>query len=216
MARTKSSKRWLNEHFDDHWVKQAQQAGYRSRAAFKLIEIDQKDQLIRPGMVVIDLGAAPGGWSQIVAPLVGNKGLVFALDILPMQSLAGVEFIQGDFSGDEFLQQLEEMLQKFDVGNQNKKAVDLVLSDMAPNISGMDAIDQPRAMHLAELAADFALQHLRPGGDFLVKVFQGQGFDEYLRGLRAAFNKVITRKPKASRQRSREVYLLAKGRRRQD
>ncbi len=216
MARTKSSKRWLNEHFDDHWVKQAQQAGYRSRAAFKLIEIDQKDQLIRPGMVVVDLGAAPGGWSQIVAPLVGNKGLVFALDILPMQSLAGVEFIQGDFSGDESLQQLEEMLQKFDVGNQNKKAVDLVLSDMAPNISGMDAIDQPRAMHLAELAADFAMQHLRPGGDFLVKVFQGQGFDEYLRGLRAAFDKVITRKPKASRQRSREVYLLAKGRRRQD
>ncbi|MCF6264765.1 MAG: 23S rRNA (uridine(2552)-2'-O)-methyltransferase RlmE [Xanthomonadales bacterium] len=216
MARTKSSKRWLNEHFEDHWVKQAQQAGYRSRAAFKLIEIDQKDQLIRAGMVVVDLGAAPGGWCQIVAPLVGNKGLVFALDILPMAALPGVEFLQGDFSGDECLQQLEEILQKFGVGNESKRTVDLVLSDMAPNISGMDAIDQPRAMHLAELAADFALQHLRPGGDFLVKVFQGQGFDEYLRDLRAGFNKVITRKPKASRQRSREVYLLAKGRRRQN
>jgi len=213
MAKTKSSKRWLNEHFEDHWVKQAQQAGYRSRAAFKLIEINEKDHLIRPGMVVVDLGAAPGGWCQVAAPLVGDKGMVFALDILPMPALTGVHFIQGDFTGDESLHQLEALLEKSGVSSEGAAGVDLVLSDMAPNISGMDAIDQPRAMHLAELAADFALQHLRPGGAFLVKVFQGQGFDEYLRGLRTAFDKVITRKPKASRQRSREVYLLAKGRR---
>ena len=213
MAKTKSSKRWLNEHFEDHWVKQAQQAGYRSRAAFKLIEINEKDKLIRPGMVVVDLGAAPGGWCQIAEPLVGNKGMVFALDILPMPALPRVHFIQGDFTGDESLGELESLMEESGVSSAGTAGVDLVLSDMAPNISGMDAIDQPRAMHLADLAADFALQHLRPGGNFLVKVFQGQGFDEYLRGLRAAFNKVITRKPKASRQRSREVYLLAKGRR---
>ncbi len=213
MAKTKSSKRWLNEHFEDHWVKQAQQSGYRSRAAFKLIEINQKDQLIRPGMVVVDLGAAPGGWSQIVEPLVGSNGLVFALDILAMEPLPRVKFIQGDFTGDESLQELEALLKQSVVSTEGTTAVDLVLSDMAPNISGVDAIDQPRAMHLAELAADFALTHLRPGGNFLVKVFQGQDFDEYLRGLRSNFNKVISRKPKASRQRSREVYLLAKGRR---
>jgi len=212
MAKTKSSKRWLNEHFEDHWVKQAKQAGYRSRAAFKLLEINDKDHLIKPGMVVVDLGAAPGGWCQVVEPLVGNKGQVFGLDILDMPAINGVKFIQGDFTGDESLHQLETLLTNSGVSAANSRPVDLVLSDMAPNISGMDAIDQPRAMHLAELAEAFALEHLRAGGDFLVKVFQGQGFDEYLRSLRAEFTRVISRKPKASRQRSREVYLLARGR----
>ncbi len=206
MAKSKSSNRWLSEHFEDHWVKQAKLAGYRSRAAFKLKEINDRDGLIKPGMIVVDLGAAPGGWCQLVAPLVGSKGKVIGLDILPMELVADVEFIQGDFTADEPLQQLEEA-----IGDSG--SIDLVLSDMAPNMSGMGAIDQPRSMHLVELAADFAVQNLRPGGDFLVKVFQGQGFDEILHSLRGSFAKVISRKPKASRPRSREVYLLARGRR---
>ncbi len=177
MAKSKSSQRWLNEHFEDHWVKQAKLAGYRSRAALKLKEINDRDGLIEAGMVVVDLGAAPGGWCQFAAPLVGSKGKMFGLDILPMEPIAGVEFIQGDFTEDAALQQLQAA-----VGNSG--CIDLVLSDMAPNMSGMDAIDQPRSMHLVELALDFAVQNLRPGGDFLVKVFQGQGFDEILHSLR--------------------------------
>lgn len=200
MSRSKSSRAWLKEHFDDHWVQQAQAAGWRSRAAFKLIEIDDKDKLLRPGSVVVDLGAAPGGWSQVAAQRVGDKGQVFALDILPMPAIAGVSFLEGDFREQSVLEQLEAEL--------NGRPVDVVLSDMAPNISGMKAVDQPRAMYLAELALDFANQHLRPGGSWLCKVFQGQGFDELLRDARSAFSRVITRKPQASRPRSKEVYLL--------
>lgn len=203
MARSKSSKTWLKEHFDDEYVARAQQEGYRSRAVYKLLEIQQKDRLIRPGMTVVDLGAAPGGWSQIAAELVGDEGRVIALDILPMDSLAGVEVIEGDFREESVLEQLLKTL--------GDRSVDLVLSDMAPNMSGMRDIDQPRAMHLTELALDLANQVLRKGGDILVKVFQGEGFEEYLRDLRGAFDKVITRKPDASRGRSREVYLLGRG-----
>lgn len=204
MARSKSSHRWLQEHFDDHWVKRAQEEGWRSRAVYKLAEIHEKDQLIRPGQKIVDLGAAPGGWSQWAAQKLGPQGRLLALDILPMDALPGVHFIHGDFREDQVLAQLEQLLEG--------AAVDVVLSDMAPNISGMKEVDQPRAMYLAELAADFAVQHLRPGGDFLVKVFQGEGFDEFLAGLRSNFNRVLSRKPKASRPRSREIYLLARGR----
>ncbi|GAB4182241.1 MAG: 23S rRNA (uridine(2552)-2'-O)-methyltransferase RlmE [Wenzhouxiangellaceae bacterium] len=203
MSRSKSSQRWLREHFDDHWVKRAQQEGWRSRAVFKLEEIQEKDQLLKPGQVVVDLGAAPGGWSQWTAALQDGNGTVLALDILPMEPLANVEFILGDFREEEPLQKLQQAL----AGRQ----VDIVLSDMAPNISGMKAVDQPRAMYLAELAADFAAQHLKPGGDFLVKVFQGEGFDSFLSSLREQYTRVLTRKPKASRPRSRELYLLARG-----
>jgi len=204
MSRSKSSQRWLREHFDDHWVKRAQQEGWRSRAVYKLAEIQDKDHLIRAGQVVVDLGAAPGGWSQWAAPILGEKGRLVALDILPMDPLPQVHFIHGDFREEEPLQQLQQVL----AGSP----VDVVLSDMAPNISGMKEVDQPRAMYLAELAADFAAQHLRPGGDFLVKVFQGEGFDEFLALLRSQYEKVLTRKPKASRPRSRELYLLGRGR----
>lgn len=204
MARSKSSHRWLQEHFDDHWVKRAQEEGWRSRAVYKLAEIQEKDQLIRPGQKVVDLGAAPGGWSQWAVQKLGAQGRLVALDILAMDDLPGVHFIHGDFREEQVLQQLEQVL--------DGAAVDVVLSDMAPNISGMKEVDQPRAMYLAELAADFAVQHLRPGGDFLVKVFQGEGFDEFLASLRANFNRVVSRKPKASRPRSREIYLLARGR----
>jgi len=205
MARSKSSHRWLKSHFDDEYVKRAQREGYRSRAVYKLEELQQKDRILRPGMTVIDLGAAPGGWSQYAAQLLGGKGRIIALDILPMESLPGVEFIQGDFREDEILEQLVEIL--------GDSRVDLVMSDMAPNISGMEAVDQPRSMYLAELAADFAARVLPPGGDLLFKVFQGEGFDELLRDLRGQYRKVVIRKPRASRPSSREVYVLGKGRR---
>jgi len=204
MPRSKSSKRWLTEHFDDPYVKQAQQQGFRSRSAFKLEELNQKYALLKPGMCVVDLGAAPGGWSQVAAPLVGKQGRVIAVDILEMDPLDGVEFIQGDFTEDGPLSKLEALL--------GTGRVDLVLSDMAPNMSGMDAVDQPRAMYLAELALAFAVQWLKPGGDFLAKVFQGEGFDGFLRECRSEFEKVLVRKPAASRARSREVYLLGRGR----
>ena len=204
MARSKSSNRWLSEHFDDHYVKMAQQKGLRSRSAFKLLELQEKYDLIKPGMVVVDLGAAPGGWCQVVQPLLGEHGRVLALDILEMDAIHGVEFIQGDFTEDEPLAALEAAL-----GGQS---VDLVLSDMAPNMSGMATIDQAKAMYLAELALDFVRAHLKPGGDFVVKLFQGTDFDTYVREVRSMFGKVQVRKPKASRPRSREVYLLARNR----
>jgi 23S rRNA (uridine2552-2'-O)-methyltransferase len=204
MARSKSSKKWLAEHFDDHYVKQARQQGLRSRSAYKLLELQDKYGLIRPGMVVVDLGAAPGGWCQVALPLVGRQGRVFALDILEMEPLEGVEVIRGDFTEDEALQQLEAAL--------GGRLADLVLSDMAPNISGTAAIDQARAMYLAELALEFVKTHLKPGGDFVVKLFQGSDFDGFVREVRSLFGRVQVRKPKASRPRSREVYLLARGR----
>jgi 23S rRNA (uridine2552-2'-O)-methyltransferase len=204
-ARSKSSQRWLKEHFSDPYVKKAQAEGLRSRAAYKLEELVERDRLLKPGMVVVDLGAAPGGWSQWVRQALGDSGRVLALDILDMPSLAGVEFLHGDFRDDAVLSQLETAL-----GGQ---PVDLVLSDMAPNKSGMDAVDQPRAMHLAELAMDFADRHLRPGGTLLIKLFQGVGFDEYVRELRRRYARVAIRKPAASRRRSPEVYALAQDRR---
>ena len=202
-TRSKSSQRWLKEHFADPYVKKAQAEGLRSRAAYKLEELVERDRLLKPGMVVVDLGAAPGGWSQWVRQAMGDNGRVVALDILDMPSLAGVEFIHGDFREDEVLVQLEAML--------NGQAVDLVLSDMAPNMSGVDAVDLPRAMHLAELAMDFADRHLQPGGAFLIKLFQGVGFDDYVRALRKRYTRVVIRKPAASRKRSPEVYALAQG-----
>ena len=202
-TRSKSSQRWLKEHFSDPYVKKAQAEGLRSRAAYKLEELVERDRLLKPGMVVVDLGAAPGGWSQWVRQAMGDHGRVVALDILEMPSLAGVEFLHGDFREDTVLSSLEATL--------GGAPVDLVLSDMAPNKSGMDAVDQPRMMHLAELARDFADQHLRTGGDFLIKLFQGAGFDDYLRDLRRRYAKVSIRKPAASRKRSPEVYALAQG-----
>jgi len=203
MKKSKSSRQWLDRHLNDEYVKRAQRDGYRSRAAYKLLEINKKDQIIVPSQTIVDLGAAPGGWSQIAGKLVGPKGKLIALDILPMDSLAGVDFIQGDFREDEPLQELRTLLD----GN----SVDLVISDMAPNVSGMAAVDQPQAMYLCELALEFAQETLRPRGDFLIKVFQGAGFEAYLKELRASFAKVVTRKPAASRAKSREVYLLARG-----
>jgi 23S rRNA (uridine2552-2'-O)-methyltransferase len=203
VARSKSSARWLKEHFGDEFVKRAQAEGFRSRAAFKLDELLDRDKLLKPGMVVVDLGAAPGGWSQLVRQRLGENGRVFALDILPMQGIGGVEFIQGDFREDAVLDALMARL--------DGTSVDLVLSDMAPNISGIEVADQARAMHLVELAAEFASKCLKPGGSLLVKLFQGRGFDEYVRDLRAGFARVTLRKPKASRARSREVYALATG-----
>jgi 23S rRNA (uridine2552-2'-O)-methyltransferase len=200
---SKTSASWLKEHFDDRFVRQSWQEGYRSRASYKLLALDDKDKLFRPGMAVIDLGAAPGGWSQVAAERVGDDGVIIASDILEMDSLAGVSFIQGDFTEEAVLEDILAQL-----GN---RPVDLVMSDMAPNMSGMAAIDQPQSMYLVELALDLARQTLRPGGGFLAKVFQGEGFDEYLRELRASFTRVVTRKPEASRARSREVYLLAQG-----
>lgn len=204
MARTKSSSRWLKEHFDDEYVKRAQREGWRSRAVYKLEELDQKYRLLKPGMVVVDLGAAPGGWSQYAARALGPAGRIFALDILPMEGLPGVEFIEGDFRDEAVLGRLTAALEG--------RAIDLVMSDMAPNISGMDAVDQPRTMHLVELAVDFAHQLLRPGGSFICKVFQGEGFDALVQSLRRDYAKVTVRKPKASRPRSREVYLVASDR----
>lgn len=203
MARSKSSNDWLREHFDDPYVKKAQQAGYRSRATFKLDEINKKDKLIKPGMAVVDLGSAPGGWSDYALHKVGDKGTVVALDILDMAPLSGVHFIQGDFREDDVLDELNAVL--------NGQQIDLVLSDMAPNITGVDSIDQPSSMYLVELALDFAQTNLSKQGSFLVKVFQGEGFDQYLKAMRDSFTKVVTRKPDASRARSREVYLLGRG-----
>ncbi len=204
MARSKSSHRWLKEHFDDEYVKRAQREGWRSRAVFKLEEIQQRDRVLVPGLTLVDLGAAPGGWSQYAVQQVGRKGQVVATDILPMEPLPGVEFIQGDFREEAVLHALLNRL--------NGREIDLVMSDIAPNISGMDAVDQPRAMYLAELAVDFADRVVRPGGDLLIKLFQGEGFDALLKDLRGRYDKVLMRKPKASRARSREVYALARGR----
>lgn len=207
-TRSKSSQRWLKEHFSDPFVKKAQAEGLRSRAAYKLEELVERDRLLRPGMVVVDLGAAPGGWSQWVRQAMlglypADPGRVIALDILEMPTLAGVEFLHGDFREDAVLSQLEAAL--------GDKPVDLVLSDMAPNKSGVDSVDQPRMMHLAELAMDFADRRLRTDGTFLLKLFQGVGFDDYVRELRRRYAKVVIRKPAASRKRSPEVYALAQG-----
>ncbi|MEJ2591763.1 MAG: 23S rRNA (uridine(2552)-2'-O)-methyltransferase RlmE [Candidatus Thiodiazotropha sp.] len=201
MKRSKSSRQWLDRHFNDEYVKKAQKAGYRSRAAFKLLEIQEKDRVIKPGMRVVDLGAAPGGWSQIARDLVGDKGQVIALDILPMDPIAGVDIIQGDFREEEPLAQLRNLL--------GAEPVDLVISDMAPNVTGMASVDQPRAMYLCELALDFARESLKPGGGFVIKVFQGAGFDEYIKSVRQSFGRVVSRKPASSRSKSREIYLVA-------
>lgn len=203
MARSKSSGRWLNEHFNDPYVRRAHVEGMRSRAAYKLEELLERDLILRPGMVVVDLGAAPGGWSQVAQEWLKGKGRVIALDILEMDPLPGVEFIHGDFTRDEVLARLEQTL--------GDAKVDLVLSDMAPNMSGVESVDQARSMHLCELARDFAEDHLKPGGTFLVKLFQGVGFDDYVRDLRKRYTKVTMRKPKASRARSPEVYALCAG-----
>ncbi|MBU2865036.1 23S rRNA (uridine(2552)-2'-O)-methyltransferase RlmE [Reinekea forsetii] len=203
MARSKSSKQWLDEHFDDRYVKMSRQDGYRSRASYKLLEICEKGQLIRSGMTVVDLGSAPGGWSQVAARLVGDKGRVVASDILEMDSIAGVEFIQGDFTDDGVFQSLLECI--------GESPVDLVISDMAPNMSGNASIDQPAAMYLVELALDMAQSILKPGGGFIAKVFHGEGFDEYIKTIRQQYTKVTMRKPEASRARSRETYVVASG-----
>lgn len=196
-----SSKAWLREHREDPFVQRALKEGYRSRACYKLLELQQRDRLIKPGMTVVDLGSAPGGWSQVAVELVGHKGRVIASDILPMDGIAGVDFIQGDFTEDEVFGRICR-----EIGDKN---VDLVISDMAPNMSGMTAVDQPRAMYLVELALDMASRVLHPGGAFVAKVFQGEGFDGLLRDARSKFVRVLTRKPEASRPRSREVYLVA-------
>lgn len=206
MAKSKSSQRWLREHFDDPYVKKSQRDGYRSRASYKLLALHAKDRLFKPGMTVIDLGAAPGGWSQVAAQLVGPAGRVLASDLLPMDNLADVEFIQGDFTEQAVLERLLAQLQG--------GLADLVISDMAPNMSGVVDIDQPKAMYLVELALELAREVLKPGGTFVAKVFQGEGFDALFRDLRAGFGRVVTRKPEASRPRSREVYLVAGGFRR--
>lgn len=203
MAKSKSSGRWLKEHFDDVWVKKAQEEGYRSRASFKLIEIQEKDQIIRPGMKVIDLGAAPGGWSQVAAKYVGENGVVIASDILPMDAIADVEFVQGDFTEQEVF---DRILQSID-----DRQFDLVISDMAPNMSGVVAVDLPKSMCLVELALDLAVSVLKPGGAFLAKVFQGEGYDQLRDQLKQQFQVLKSRKPAASRNRSKEIYLLAQG-----
>ncbi|MEW9799305.1 23S rRNA (uridine(2552)-2'-O)-methyltransferase RlmE [Alteromonas sp. CYL-A6] len=203
MARSKTSKKWMEEHVNDPYVKKAQMDGYRSRASYKLIEINEKDALYRPGSVVVDLGSAPGGWSQIIAPVVGESGRVIASDILPMDSIINVKFIQGDFTEESVY---EAILQELDGGQ-----ADTVVSDMAPNLSGVKNTDQYAAMYLVELALDMARNVLKPGGSFCAKVFQGVGYDEYLQDVRRSFDKVIVRKPAASRPRSREVYLVGKG-----
>ncbi len=200
MPRSKSSSRWLKEHVDDPYVQRAQRDGYRARSAYKLLEVQEKDHLIKPGMQVLDLGAAPGSWSQVVARILAGRGRVVATDILPMDPLPGVEFIQGDFREEAMVQSLLDQL--------FNRPVDLVLSDMAPNISGMDAVDQARSMNLCELALDLADRVLKPGGAMLVKVFQGEGSDAFRAEMAQRFSVMKTRKPKASRPRSREVYFL--------
>ncbi|MCC2616520.1 23S rRNA (uridine(2552)-2'-O)-methyltransferase RlmE [Aestuariibacter halophilus] len=203
MARSKTSKKWMDEHVNDPYVKKAQIDGYRSRASYKLIEINEKDKLYGPGSVVMDLGSAPGGWSQIVAPVVGDKGRVIASDILPMDSIIGVTFIQGDFTEASVYEEILDAL--------GGDPVDTVISDMAPNLSGVKSTDQYGSMYLVELALDMARNVLKPGGSFCAKVFQGVGYDEYVKDVKSSFNKVIVRKPAASRPRSREVYLVGKG-----
>lgn len=203
MKPSKTSKQWMREHINDPFVQQAQKDGYRSRAAYKLIEINEKDHLIKPGMVIVDLGATPGGWCQVAGAIMGETGKVIALDLLPLEPLRGVEFIQGDFRDEEVLKKLEESLQG--------KPVGLVISDMAPNFSGVSAVDQDRSIYLAELAMEFAFDHLTRDGSFLVKVFQGAGFEAYMKLMRTRFSRVVARKPKASRDRSSEVYLLGTG-----
>jgi 23S rRNA (uridine2552-2'-O)-methyltransferase len=203
MPRTKSSKRWLKEHFNDPFVKRAQAEGLRSRAAFKLEELIERDHLLRPGMVIVDLGAAPGGWSQLAANRLDGRGRVIALDLLPIASIAGVEVVQGDFREEAVLKRLTELLAG--------QPVDLVLSDLAPNMTGVSSVDQARALEMAELTRDFADQHLKPGGALLLKLFQGVGFDGFLKDLRTRYAKITMRKPKASRARSAEVYALAIG-----
>lgn len=203
--RSKSSPAWLHEHVNDPYVHRAQKDGYRARAAYKLLEINEKDKLIKHGTVLADLGSAPGSWSQVAAKLVGQQGKVFALDILPMAPIEGVDFIQGDFRENEVLAQFELLL--------NNRPLDLVICDMAPNMSGNDTIDQARSYDLCELALDFAQNHLKTGGSFLVKVFQGSGYQAYLTAMRQTFATVQTRKPDASRNRSSEIYLLGKNKR---
>jgi 23S rRNA (uridine2552-2'-O)-methyltransferase len=204
-TRSKSSQLWLKEHFSDPFVKKAQAEGLRSRAAYKLEELLDRDRLIRPGMTIVDLGAAPGSWSQMARKVMGDKGRVLALDILEMPPIAGVDFIHGDFREEDVLSELERL-----VGDD---PVDLVLSDMAPNMSGVDTVDLARAMYLSELARDFADAHLKKGGNFLIKLFHGEGFDAYVKELRPRYQKLTIRKPAASRRRSNEVYALATGKR---
>jgi 23S rRNA (uridine2552-2'-O)-methyltransferase len=203
MARSKTSNAWLAEHFNDEFVKRARKEGYRSRAVYKLQEIDARDRLLKPGMIVVDLGAAPGAWSQYLRERVGRTGRVFALDILPMEALPGVEVLQGDFTEEATLKALLDAL--------GGRPVNLVISDMSPNISGVDSADKARAMYLSELALDFAAQVLKPGGAFLMKVFQGSGFSELYKEIQGRFTRVVSRKPKASRARSAEIYVLATG-----
>ena len=202
MAKSKN-RTWIKQHVKDPYVVQSQRDGYRSRASYKLLEIVEKTRMIKPGMTVVDLGSAPGGWSQVAAKLVGHKGSVIAVDILPMNPIAGVDFIQGDFTEEEILTELLEKIEN--------KPVDLVISDMAPNLTGMKAVDQPAVVYLAELAVDLAEQVLTENGIFIAKLFQGEGFDEFVRNTRKVFNVVSLKKPDASRSRSREVYLVAKG-----
>ena|SRR5688572_3205986 len=203
MKKSKSSKQWLKRHVNDPYVQRSKKEGYRSRSAYKLTEIDERDKLLRPGQVVVDLGAAPGGWSQVAAARVGKNGTVLAIDLLPMEPVAGVDFVQGDFTRGSGLKAIEGLL--------GERKADLVLSDMAPNMSGIAVSDQARSMELAEAARDFAVFHLQPEGAFVVKIFQGAGYDEYLKSLRAAFRKVVVRKPGASRDESAEQFLLARG-----
>lgn len=199
---SKSSQKWLQEHRKDQYVKRAQMDGYRSRASYKLIEIDQKDRIFKPGLLVVDLGAAPGGWSQVAAKLVGPKGKIIASDILNMDPINRVDFVLGDFTDSVVLQNILNLLEK--------NLVDLVISDMAPNMSGIRGVDQTKAMYLVELALDMASEILKPGGNFVVKAFHGEGFDQYMLELKKRFKRVISRKPNASRSRSREVYVVAK------
>ena len=208
MAKSKSSKSWLKEHFDDEFVRRSQQDGYRSRAIYKFIEIDQKDRLVKPGMTIIDLGAAPGGWSEYCVKKLGKKGTMVALDILPMEPIEGVTIIKGDFRENPVFDELMTVIAS---GENKSGKVDLVISDMAPNISGMGSVDMPRAYYLCELALDLARQVLKPGGGLLVKLFQGEGFEAYNKELKSSFSRVVMRKPRASRARSREVYALATG-----
>ncbi len=203
--RSKSSKAWLHEHVNDHYVHMAQKDGYRARAAYKLLEINEKDKIIKPGTVLADLGSAPGSWSQVAAKLAGGTGKVFALDILPMEPIAGVDFIQGDFRESTVLTEFEQLLAG--------RPLDLVICDMAPNMAGNAVIDQTRSIYLCELALDFAAEHLKPGGTFLVKVFQGSGFQEFQAAMKSVFATVATRKPEASRNRSNEIYLLGRNKR---
>ncbi|QDQ27638.1 23S rRNA (uridine(2552)-2'-O)-methyltransferase RlmE [Chitinimonas arctica] len=203
MKRSKSSNAWLREHVNDHYVQQAQKDNYRARAAYKLLEIDEKDKLFKQGAWVADLGAAPGSWSQVAKQKVGEAGRVFALDMLPMDPIRGVEFIQGDFREDAVLAQFTKLL--------DGRLVDLAICDIAPNITGMAVTDQARSFYLCELALDFCRDYLKPGGNFLVKTFQGSGYTEYMQQMRDTFQTVLSRKPAASRDRSTEIYLLGKG-----